>query len=538
MQAIRVPLTLFALQLVLSPFASAQEVRSLDVMVAMRDGVKLATTVYLPDGDGPWPLVLNRTPYDKAGAGSQAANWTNNGYVFAAQDCRGRFASEGDYVAFEHDMNDGYDSIEWLAAQDFSNGKIGVAGGSAVGMTANLAAAADPPHLVAAYVVVAHNSLFYQTYFQGGVFREDLAGGWLTAIGVGEQVPGFRARPVMDERWKKTDLVHHIQNIDIPMYNVVGWYDIFQQGGLDNFMALQYAGADGAQGNQKVLIGPTGHGPLSGDLEYPQANRPDEQMRWFDYWLKGEDNGIMDEPAVQYYMMASARKDAASRKNGWVEAKSWPPQSDTVRFFLQDGLGLSSAAPTSSDSTTTYAFDPDDPVPTFGGQNILIPRGPMDQRSVGERGDYLRFVSEPLEEDLIVAGKIDVELFAATDGPDTDFMVKLVDVYPDGYEALVVDAPIRARYRDGRRAEDVRMMQPGEAAKLDIDLWSVALTFEKGHRIAVHVTSSNFPRFAVNPNTGEAPGRTLGEPRIANNTVFHEADRASAILLPVVNRTD
>jgi len=201
-------------------------------------------------------------------------------------------------------------------------------------------------------------------------------------------------------------------------------------------------------------------------------------------------------------------------------------------------LGLSSAAPTSSDSTTTYAFDPADPAPTFGGQNILIPRGPMDQRAVGERGDYLRFVSEPLEEDLIVAGKIDVELFAATDGPDTDFMVKLVDVYPDGYEALVVDAPIRARYRDGRRAEDVSMMEPGEAAKLDVDLWSVALTFEKGHRIAVHVTSSNFPRFAVNPNTGDAPGHTLREPRIANNTVFHEADRASAILLPVVNRTD
>ncbi len=538
MPSIRIAVSLFASLLVLSPSVFAQEARSLDVMMEMRDGVKLATTVYLPDGDGPWPLVVTRTPYNKAGAATQAETWTTNGYAFAAQDCRGRFASEGDYVAFEHDMEDGYDTIEWLAAQDYSNGKIGITGGSALGITSNLAAAANPPHLVAAYVVVAPNSLFYQTYFQGGVFRQGLAGGWLTSQGIGDQVPGFKARPVMDERWKEVDLVHHIQNIDIPMYNVVGWYDIFQQGGIDNFMTLQYHGAEGAKGNQKVVIGPTGHGPLSGDLAYSEANLPDEQMRWFDHWLKGEDTGIMNEPAVKYYMMASARKGDLSEKNGWVAARNWPPESETVRFYLQDGMGLSSSAPQWDDSSTTYAFDPDDPVATVGGQNLGLPRGPMDQRAVGERDDYLRFVSAPLEEDLIVAGKIDFELFAATDGPDTDFMVKLVDVYPDGYEALVVDAPIRARYREGRGAGEVAMMEPGESARLDIDLWSIALTFEKGHRIAVHVTSSNFPRFVVNPNTGEAPGSTQKTPRIANNTVFHEADRASAILLPVVSSID
>lgn len=233
-------------------------------------------------------------------------------------------------------------------------------------------------------------------------------------------------------------------------------------------------------------------------------------------------------------MMAAARKGDFSKNNQWRTAEAWPPvNARRERWYLTDAMKLSPDAPIMQSSKSSYRYDPADPVKTFGGQNLLLPLGPMDQRKVGERTDYLRFETVPLSEDVAIAGKIDVELYAATDGPDTDFMVKLVDVYPDGYEALVVDTALRARYRDGRRASDVAMMPPGEAVKLEIDLWHSAITFEKGHRIAVHVTSSNHPRFEVNPNTGAAPGEPT-RPRIATNTIYHDAKHPSALLLPVL----
>ena len=231
-----------------------------------------------------------------------------------------------------------------------------------------------------------------------------------------------------------------------------------------NFKYLQEWGRAGAQGNQKVMVGPIGHGALSGDLEYPESRLgSDEELRFFDYWLRGIDNGIMDEPPVTYYMMASARTGQPSAKNGWRTADEWPPSaSRRVRYYLTEGGGLSTRSPASSAASTTYAFDPSNPVPTLGGLNLRGQRGPMDQRDVGERTDYLRFQTPVLEEDLVVAGKIDLELWASSDAPDTDFIAKLVDVYPDGYEALVLDMGLRARFRNGRRTEDVQLLTPGE----------------------------------------------------------------------------
>jgi uncharacterized protein len=510
----------------------------LEFLVEMRDGVKLATSVYLPDGDGPWPVVLTRTPYNKAGYAGRAPLFTGHDYAFVAQDCRGRFLSEGEYVPFTTDMEDGYDTVEWLAAQDFCNGKVGITGASAMGITSNLAAAADPPHLIAAYVTVAPQSLFYESRFMGGVFKEAHAGGWMRSQGVPEQIPEMKKRVVMDEEWKRTDLIHHLHNIDIPIYNVAGWYDIFVEGGLRNFQYLQNSGREGARGNQKILIGPFGHGSLSGDLAYPEAGGglrdEGEVIRWFDYWLKGIDNGIIDDPPVTYYMMADAMRDDASEVNRWLTSDSWPPASTPTRFYLGDGMELTTAAPDSDESYTEYFADPSDPIPTYGGQNLRLEKGPMDQRPIGERGDYLRFETKKLKEDVVIAGKVDMELYAATDGFDTDFMVKLVDVYPDGYEAIVLDCPLRARYRNGRTREDVKMMSPRQPEKLDIDLWSTAITFEKGHKIAVHISSSNYPRFEVNPNTGDPPGMLIQPPRIAHNTIYHDAERPSAIILPVI----
>ncbi len=511
------------------------------VTVPMRDGVKLAANVYLPKGDGPWPVLLTRTPYNKNAADRTAARITRAGYALVSQDVRGRYASEGAYVPFENDMLDGYDTVEWVAGQKFCTGKVGIFGASAGGITSNLAAAAAPPHLTAAYVVVAPDSLYYRSRFVGGAFKESHSAGWLRAQGLGaERITEYHRRACLDQRTKDTDFLFHRQNVKVPVFNVGGWHDIFAEGTLSDFVYLQNEGREGARGKQKLFMGAFGHGKLEGDLEYPQGGRGvsadsiDDQMRWWDYWLKGVQNGIMQEPPVSYYLMASARKGHASPKNRLVAAAAWPPPSDKSRYYLREKFGVSTQPPAAADASQSYAADPADPVPTVGGQNLGRDVGPRDQRAIKPRPDYLRFQTELLAEDVVVAGHIDMELWAATDGPDTDFVVKLVDVYPDGYEALILDYPLRTRFRFGREPQDVKMMTPGKPELLKIDMWSTANVFEAGHRIAVHVSSSNYPRFDVNPNTGDPIGVPAEKPRVARNTIYFDAAHPSAIVLTVV----
>jgi putative CocE/NonD family hydrolase len=346
-----------------------------------------------------------------------------------------------------------------------------------------------------------------------------------------------RARAVDDVSWNRVAMTTNRKYIKIPTFHVGGWYDIFNGGTVDNFQFLQNQGAPGARGNQKLMMGPFGHGPLSGDLAYPGNDRlalgGDQEIRWFDHWLKGVDNGIMDEPPVHYFMMAGARKDAYSPKNRMLSAANWPPAYREVRYYPTGGDDLTTRPPTADEKKVSYRFDPARPVPTFGGANLTFERGPEDQRQVGKRDDYLRFATPPLDKDVVISGPVRVELYASTDGPDTDFMAKLVDVYPDGYEALVLDAPVRARFRNGRLPDQVQMMTPGAPEKLVIDLWPTAITFEKGHRIALHITSSNAPRFEVNPNTGEGPGGKA-RPRVATNSIFMDVSHPTALVLPVV----
>ncbi len=501
----------------------------------MRDEVKLAANVFLPEGAGPFPVIVTRTPYLKDGErwAEGASKYTDAGFAYVVQDTRGKGHSEGFYRAFQDDLEDGYDTIEWLATRPWSNGRIGITGGSAMGITGNLAAIANPPHLQAAYIVVAPSSRFKYTFFNG-VFKEADSGNWLRGQGVEESViNATKARVTWSASWALSDIESLRRNIDIPMFNVGGWYDIFSEGAIGNFSYLQNHGQPGARGNQKVLMGPFGHGPLSGDLQYPDGRgNADQELRWFEYWLQDVDNGIMDEPPVTFYMMGAARKGALSAANGFREAANWPLATRQTRLYLGENQALENSA--GDAGRYRYRFDPQDPVATQGGGNLTFERGPMDQRAIGERGDYLRFETDTLDADVSIAGNVLVELWAATDGPDTDFMVKLVDVYPDGYEALVLDAPIRTRYRFGRDPEDVRMMAPDVPEKLVIDLWSTAITFEAGHKIALHVTSSNSPRFEVNPNDGSAPGAVDAKPRTARNTVHFGADKPSALVLPVI----
>jgi predicted acyl esterase len=523
---------------------ATKPVEHTEAFAIMRDGVKLAANVYLPEGKGPWPVVLSRTPYLKDGpmSGGAARKYVAAGYAVVIQDVRGKGHSAGEYRPFVDDRNDGYDTVEWVAKQSWSNGKVGMTGASALGITANLAASAAPPSLKAAYVIVAPHSRFEEVTFMGGVLKDADTVGWMTRQGAGDQVPPLAKRVVWDDRWKEVEYHTHLDQVKIPMYNVGGWYDIFNIGNLKNFTYLQNKGAPGARGNQKLSMSPIGHGPLSGDLVYPgggdlrspTGGGADQELRWFDYWLKGIDNGIMKEPPVRYYRMAAARKGDASARNEVRTADNWPIKNTETRYYLQPGLALATTAPSTTAASQTYKFDPASPVKTFGGANLTFERGPMDQRAVGQREDYLRFNTPVLTEDVAITGPVSAELWVATDGPDTDFMAKLVDVYPDGYEALVLDAPIRTRYRNGRmKASDVKMMTPGKPEKVTIDLWATSLLFEKGHRIALHVTSSNSPRFEVNDNNGTPPGEAP-KLRVAKNTVYFDKSHPSALVLPVV----
>ncbi len=504
-------------------------------MVEMRDGARLATDVYLPAGEGRWPALLTRLPYNKDNVAPFARNLVRLGYAVVAQDVRGTFASEGEYDAFESDgwgtNQDGYDTVEWVAAQPWCNGKVGTFGASALGITQNLMAGAYPPHLVCQFVIVACSDFYSQCAYQGGVFRENMAVRWLADRGAPEIADRWLQHPTKDTYWSFFDCESRHRGINVPVYNVGGWYDIFALGSANSFTGLQTGGKAGARGNQKLLMGPWTHGMNrreQGELVYPEnavtAQIDRDQIRWFDYWLKGDDNGIMAEQAVTYYVMGDV-DDPSAPGNVWRRVGSWPPKTRSVKLYLCGEGRLGREKETSG--SETYNFDPNNPVPTRGGQNLLLPAGPMDQRWIGKRDDILKYETEPLEEPLEVTGTVQVELYASSSAPDTDWAVKLIDVYPDGREMLVTDTILRARFR--RSFGEPDFMEPGEIYRFDISFWPTSIVFNKGHRIALHVTSSNYPRFAVNPNTRDGKGK-----QVATNTIWHGEEHPSALVLPVV----
>ena len=519
-----------------------------EMFMTTRDGVKLAANVFLPKGAGPFPVVLSRTPYLKdAGNPAQAAKkYVDAGYAYVVQDVRGKGHSQGFYQAFVTDIEDGYDTVEWVAKQPWSTGKTGMVGASALGITTNMAALSAPPHLTAAYVIVAPYDSILNTY-PGGVLKDADTLGWLKGQGVAEDTLNTtRAGAANSAIANARALTVQRKFINIPMYNHGGWYDIFNDGNVENFRWLQNFGSKGARGNQKLYMAAAGHGGLGGaasgvDYQQPGVAAPgSEEMRWWDYWLKGVDNGIMDEPPVTFFMMAAGEKGKpASPYARVMKTANWPPAPRTVNYYLTADMHLTTRQPTVAAASKSYRFDPKAPVKTYGGANLLQTAGPLDQRPIGQRQDYLRFETPVLAKPTAIAGHVDVDLWAATDGPDTDFMAKLVDVYPDGYEQIILDAPIRTRFRNGRDPDDVTLMTPSKPEKLHIDMWNTAYTFEPGHKIQVSITSSNSTKFDVNPNTGEpigAPPKLA--PRVATNTIYFDKDHPSAIVLPVIYPDD
>ena len=547
-----------------------------DVKVPMRDGTRLSADVYYPSGEeGRYPVILSRTPYDNT-AEQLADNgffYAQHGYVYVAQDVRGRNDSDGDFYPWVNEFNDGHDTLEWIGAQPWCNGNVGMTGGSYVGNVQWQAAVEGSSFLKTIIPRVIGNNVYESPHYQGGAFQLGWTATWtfrtagrtaqridqfnweqvfntlplkdLDAAG-GKELPYLKdwiAHPDYDEYWKALAIEERYQDIKVPVFQIGGWYDFFTAGTLLNYVGMQEkGGSDLARGNQRVIMGPWVHAASTlthaGEVDFGKDSVLDLraiELMWFDRWLKGERNGIDEEAPVRIFVMGA---------NEWRDEQEWPlARTAYTPYYLHsngransltgDG-SLSSQAP-SDEPADEYDYNPAFPTPTRGGCNCCDPEivawGAYDQRPIEYRSDVLVYTSDPLPEDLEVTGPVVVKLYARTSARDTDFTAKLVDVHPDGYAVNLCDGIVRGRYRESTRQQ--KLLHPGEVYEFTIDLWPTSNVFLMGHRIRLDVTSSNFPRFDRNPNTGGKFGEGF-EMEMAHQTVFHDRVRPSHVLLPVI----
>ena len=526
----------------------------LEEMVPMQDGdgTKLATNLYYPLRLPPYPAIVIRTPYGKDSPSMLLfiGGLTASGYAVAIQDVRGRGKSEGENRAFLDDgwgldpsgtHWDGYDTVQWVAGQSWCNGKVGIFGFSALGISANFAAGALPPALKCSAVQVAAADIYHDAAHLGGGFRKSLVEGWLGDIEtIPEVLETIIEHEAYDSFWQEASVIAKHSEMTVPTYHIGGWYDIFLQGTLNHFSGLQISGATGARGNQRALIGPWTHGGMAqrqqGQLEYPtdsilSEDDIDNLLKWFNYWLKGEDEEVLDLAPFRYYLMGDVDDDLAPG-NEWREAAAWPVPATAQALYFAPGGILQGTLPAAASPPDAFVYDPGDPVPTLGGANLELDAGPYDQALLESRSDVLVYTSPVLTEPLEITGRITVELYGASSAPDTDWTAKLCDVYPDGRSMLVTDGILRAKFRDS--FESSTLMTPGEVYRFEIDLWSTALVFNTGHRIRIDLSSSNDPRFDPNPNTGE-PLRQHTRVDSATNEVYFSPEHPSQLVLPVVS---
>ena len=577
----------------------------------MRDGIRLATEVYLPAGEGPFPVILQRTPYNRRapspGSNCDAAigrYFAERGYATLNQDSRGRYRSEGEFDAMRQEARDGHDAVEWAAAQPWSNGKVGMVGGSYVGLTQWQAAVEQPPHLVAIAPHYSSSDYLQGWTYQGGAFDLWFAQSWTSQVlapdtlqrrleaagmpaeAVQREVEAFvaagrakllddwlwqlplkdfaafrrdgniaayydewLARPGYDDYWADLDVETKYPRIRVPALVTGGWYDVFQEGTIRNFVGVRSAGGSAAARNgtqlvMRALCHACPPDTTAGEIDFGPDNAFDLNAawaRWFDYWLKGIDNGVADDPAVRLFVMVPPDEGTAGG-GFWISADEFPlPDAVETRFYLRSGGNANTAA---GDGLLTadgpggaadeYVYDPADPVPTVGGNmcctNDLLPSGAFDQREVEQRDDVLVYTTPPLDEDLTVIGSVRVELWAASSAPDTDFTAKLVDVHPDGYAHNVSEGIIRARYRNSDHRAS--WLTPGAVHDYTIDLGYTATVFRRGHSIRLEVSSSNFPHFDRNPNTATAFGEGAELER-ATQRVHHDAMHPSQLVVQV-----
>ena len=566
-----------------------------DVPAVMSDGVTLYADIYRPDANGQFPVLLQRTPYNKAlpasrGASLDAIRAASHGYSVVIQDTRGRFASEGEFYAFLDEPQDGYDTVEWCAAQPWCTGKVGMYGRSYVGATQWLTAITQPPSLAAIVPGITASDYYEGWTYQGGALAWGFILSWtlgrlalanLGAISRNQVIPdgarealiqavdhmddSFLSLPLKDypdlkgplapyfydwithsrsdDYWKRWRIEDFWPRINVPALNVGGWHDIFLKGTCRNYVGMTRGGATPeARSGQRLLVGPWHHGPfgdVSGEFYFGLGAATVDvdalHLRWFDHWLKGEDNGVREEPPVRIFVMGA---------NQWREEQEWPlARARYLDYYLHSGgkantdllNGTLSTGSPGSEPADNYLYDPRDPTPTRGGAlccgQAFVAGGAYDQKDIEARPDVLVYSTPPLEEDVEVTGPVSLTLYAASSAVDTDFSAKLVDVAPCGCARNLTDSIIRARYRES--TDTAALIEPGQVYEYNIDLVATSNVFLKGHRIRLEVSSSNFPRFDRNPNTGREPWEET-EPIPAVQQVYHTSEYLSRLTLPVI----
>jgi putative CocE/NonD family hydrolase len=544
--------------------------------VPMRDGVQLFADVYRPANGGRYPTLVIRTPYGTQREGSgiheKLPKLAQAGYAVVNQDVRGRYESDGKWDPFRSEGPDGYDTIEWAAKQPWSNGKVCTEGGSYLGHVQWAAATLAPPSLVCAFPAVASTNIYANWITQGGAFRLSFNYGWgvvrmpnrimqpqywhsgkdaapeltyekiLTHLplrdgdlesghAVVQHYRDWLTHESYDSYWKSISDEEHFAKVKVPVHTSGGWFDIFLAGTINGYVGMrQHGGTPAARNGARMTIGAWGHGASQkyGDLDFGKANDEklaDYEARFFDHYLKGVDNGIDREPPVRLFYMGV---------NKWKSEQDWPiPGTKYTSWYLAEGGTLTAIAPSGSGSTA-YSYDPANPVPTTGGNNCCgtpTAAGPKNQRTLEARKDIVGFTSEALTAPVAIAGPVKMMLHASTDGPDTDWMVKLIDVYPNGDAFPMAEGMLRARFRRG--TDKPELLKANQAYEFTVDMVGTAVVFQPGHRIRVDVTSSNFPQFDRNPNTGEALGASA-KVRVAQQTIHHSVAHPSHIVLPVV----
>ena len=582
-------LTVLCLQstVLLGQSAAGDLISEKNVPMKTRDGVTLFADIYRPSGDGAFPVLLQRTPYNKDNAARFARKAVAHGFMVVVQDVRGRYTSEGDWYTFKHETDDGYDTVEWAAALPHSNGKVGMFGGSYVGATQMLAAIGHPPHLAGICPVVTASNYHENWTYQGGAFEQWFDESWTSGLAqdtldraihkdtnalVGDPVlpltnyPIFNlqpiangsqltrdlapyfldwlAHPTYDSYWKQWSIEENYDKIQVPALTIAAWYDLFQGGSLRNYHGLRdHAGNEAARSNQRLLIiigGHAGSARKVGDVDFGPDAAFDEDavtLDWYDYLFLDKQNKFAD-PAhpVRIFVMG---------KNEWRNEAAWPlaRAQDTPYYLDSAGKANSSAgdgtlvtAKPAKDLSDTFVYDPANPVPTVGGplccdSNHLEP-GPRDQREVEARSDVLIYSTPPLQEDMEVTGPVTLDLFAKSSAVDTDFTAKLVDVWPSGFAQNLTEGILRASFRESTLGQP-KPIVPGQIYEYKIDLWSTSNVFLKGHRIRLEVSSSNFPRFDRNLNTGKHAADSSDYVK-ATNTILHDSEHPSAVVLPVV----
>jgi len=540
-----------------------------DQRVKMRDGVELSVDVYRPEAPGRFPVILRRTPYVKTGGGARAVerirHFVSHGYVYVAMDERGRGDSDGKFVPYRNDGPDGYDAIEWCAQQPWSNGKVGTYGGSYEGKNQWIAAVQQPPHLVTMIAVVTPSDPFVEWptglplpmdmswyhFTAGHVNQNEDAVNWMKVYNhlpmytmdeaAGRLMKTWKDQfehAQLDSWWEAERYQNHFDRVRVPVLHISGWYDDEQVGTPLNYIGMTTKGPTEFRHSQKLLMGPWPHAVNSksklGDVDFGSFAVIDLDgylIRWYDYWLKGIDNRILREPPVRIFVMG---------ENRWDDENEWPmARTEWTNYYLHSGgranslLGdgtLTTTAP-AAEHADGYRYDPKNPVPFITDPSFAQIGGPDDYRSVERRDDVLIYSTEPVTEDTEVCGPIRAEIYAVSSARDTDFMLKLIDVWPDGYAERLSDGMVRARFRES--LEHPELIEPGRIYKYNIDAWNTCETFKEGHRIRVEIASSAFPKYDRNPNTGEALGMTANT-RPADQKIYHDGEHPSRVVLPIV----